>query len=53
LTLRQNFSVPLHLSLYEYEIHSLDSVFKTIVPLPEACRNLPVPPVTVNDMVKP
>jgi hypothetical protein len=52
LTLRRNFSVPLHLSLYEYEIHCLESPLKTIVPLPEARRNRPVPPVTVNDIVK-
>jgi hypothetical protein len=51
LTPRQYSSLPLHLSLYEYE-HSLKGV-RTIVPLPEACRNRPVPPVTANDIVKP
>jgi hypothetical protein len=53
LALRQNFSVPRHLSLYAYETQLLESVFKAIVPLPEACRNRPVPPVTANAMVKP
>lgn len=50
---RRNFSVPFHLSLYEYEAQSPVNPCITTVPLPEARRNLPVPPVTVNDMVKP
>jgi hypothetical protein len=50
---RQNFSVPRHLSLYEYGKHLLVSLSTTIVPFPEARRSRPVPPTTVYDMVKP
>jgi hypothetical protein len=39
--------------LYEYDPHVPEAVLKTILPLPDAFRNRPVPPVIVYDIVKP